>query len=729
MCSNFVTLDEPIYSSLNIDQALDMRDAISKVLYVSLFTWLIHRINHIVYKSSPTVSSRNRIRVSILDMFGHENLIDNNFEQLCINFASESLYQHYTRCVFKLEQAEYAREKIPYINITFPDNQPLLNLIAKKPIGILPLLEDESNFPKATDTSFAEKCHYNHALNDLYIRSRTSGVNEFAIKHFEGTVWYNVEGFLEKNRNMLKSDVIELLTTCKMPIMNRIFHYAREVPDAGQRQVNRIDGRFVTIKPRTPTVSARFQEQLGQLFESVSSTNAWFIRCVRPNNLKQAMIFNNKVVYDQLVNSALVQTVQASQAGYAVRMKYSMFVHRYHSLLADQLPRGTASKEICRIILEKKINFLTTSSTEDNLAPYKFGFSKVFLTEQTECLLEKERELIYSQAAIRIQSSVRAYLARRRFLSLKRNVVRIQTAYRGYRQRKTFGTLKKGVTRLQATYRMKKQRREFEQIRQIQQRQQEEAEKLEKIKAANVAAAAAAVMAAQNAALKSNSSRPSSAEETNKKFENLSSGNSLATEVTESVQTHLGFDHLQLPHDLVAMLNDITEWKCVHSYNDIVKMVKSVLPLKPSSGSLRLPSDIDSHSFPKFANIYFRLNSWHCRKDPIKQPFLPKNSDKDSRQSLAIFQLILRFQHDHTLSGKKEKLVADYICQAGLANPAIRDEILCQLTNQTWKCDDEDAAHKCWLLMAHCLASFMPSPLLYKYLLKYVSDEAPLALR
>jgi myosin-15 len=43
-------------------------------------------------------------------------------------------------------------------------------MLAKKPVGIFHLLDDESNFPKATDLSFLEKCHYNHALNELYSR-------------------------------------------------------------------------------------------------------------------------------------------------------------------------------------------------------------------------------------------------------------------------------------------------------------------------------------------------------------------------------------------------------------------------------------------------------------------------------------------------------------------------------------------------------------------------------
>ncbi|KAF8777343.1 Unconventional myosin-XV like protein [Argiope bruennichi] len=54
----------------------------------------------------------------------------------------------------------------------------------------------------------------------------------------------------------------------------------------------------------------------------------------------------------------------------------------------------------------------------------------------------------------------------------------------------------------------------------------------------------------------------------------------------------------------------------------------------------------------------------------------------------------------------------------------MRDEILCQLCNQTWKNDNEANNERAWILMANCLSCFAPSRHLYKYLLKYVSDHA-----
>ena len=184
--------NENLVIPLNIDQALDARDAIAKALYSSLFTWLVSRLNKIISGKSSRRAIKNVI--SILDIFGFEDFPENSFEQLCINYANENLQYFFNKNIFKMEQAEYAKEKIEWNPINFLDNQPIIHMLSKKPVGVFHLLDDESNFPKATDISFLEKCHYNHALNELYSRPRMNSM-EFGIKHYAGQVWYNVESW------------------------------------------------------------------------------------------------------------------------------------------------------------------------------------------------------------------------------------------------------------------------------------------------------------------------------------------------------------------------------------------------------------------------------------------------------------------------------------------------------------------------------------------------------
>lgn len=312
--------NERMMTPLNIDQALDARDAMAKALYSCLFSWLVQRINSMVYKG------HKRRTLALLDIFGFEDFKENSFEQLCINYANETLQSYFTKYVFKLEQQEYAKEKIDWVPLAYPDNQAVIHLISKKPIGILPLLDDESNFPKASDHSFLEKCHYNHALNDLYSRPRLSSM-EFGIKHFAGQVWYNVEGFLDKNRDTLRHDVIELMINSKMTMISKMFQELRNTNES-VKTYNRSDGRFITMKPRAPTVSARFQDSLNSLVDSMSKCNPWFVRCIKPNNEKATMKFDISVVLEQLRYSGMLVTIKIRKLGYPVRVKFPAFVSR-----------------------------------------------------------------------------------------------------------------------------------------------------------------------------------------------------------------------------------------------------------------------------------------------------------------------------------------------------------------------------------------------------------------
>ena len=139
-----------------------------------------------------------------------KNFASNGFEQLCINYANETLQFFFNKYVFKLEQEEYSREKISWKTIDYTDNKPCIDLIAKKPSGIIYILDDESHFPKSTDSSLVEKMHFLHNANSLYGKPRMLS-NEFSIRHYAGEVVYDVKNFLDKNRDLLRMDVIEML--------------------------------------------------------------------------------------------------------------------------------------------------------------------------------------------------------------------------------------------------------------------------------------------------------------------------------------------------------------------------------------------------------------------------------------------------------------------------------------------------------------------------------------
>ncbi|XP_024893243.1 unconventional myosin-XV isoform X1 [Temnothorax curvispinosus] len=659
--------NERVFTALNIDQALDARDAFAKALYSSLFSWLVARVNHIVYKGTKQTAA-----ISILDIFGFENFTENSFEQLCINYANENLQFYFNKHIFKLEQQEYAKEKIDWTTINYTDNLPVIHLIAKKPVGILHLLDDESNFPKATDLSFLEKCHYNHALSELYSRPRMNSA-EFAIRHYAGQVWYNVEGFLDKNRDTLRPDVVELLISSKISMVSKMFQHVRNTHEAN-KTMNKPNGRFVTMKPRTPTVSARFHDSLQQLLESMSQCNPWFVRCIKPNTEKAPMKFDMPCVLEQLRYTGMLETIRIRKTGYPVRLLFGHFVDRYRYLVSTHLPRGAPNKELCRLILDK-------AAPKEAQSQYQLGLTRVFLRESLERALEYNRALILERAAITVQRYTRGFLARRRFLNISRSTVLIQAVYRGYRERKQFRAMKKGVLMAQKLYRGRKQRETFKIL------------KDEMVKRAEIERA---------------SKERAKAKQQREEQERTS-------------RAVAGVNHLEIPAELAFIYSKLDDWQPTHTERNLLKVVGQVIPM---NYTYNLPPDIDQYQFSKFTNIYFKSHIFGMKREPIKTPFLAKARDQDYTDSLMIFKMILRFMNESNLNGKREQALGDYIVNKGIVNEKLRDEILCQLANQTWKNENDANKERGWLLLSNCLSAFQPSATLFKYFLKYVSDHA-----
>lgn len=665
--------NERLLTALTIDQALDTRDAFAKALYSSLFGWLVTRINHIVYKGTKKTAA-----ISILDIFGFEDFKENSFEQLCINYANENLQFYFNKHIFKLEQQEYIKEKISWQNIAFTDNVPVIHLLSKKPVGILHLLDDESNFPKATDVSFLEKCHYNHALNEFYSRPRLNGP-EFGVKHYAGPVWYNVEGFLDKNRDTLRPDVVELLISSSLPMLSKMFATLRS-RDEATKTLNKANGRFVTMKPRTPTVAARFSDSLSLLLDSMAKCRPWFVRCIKPNAEKAPMRFDMPTVLEQLRYSGMLETIRIRKLGYPVRLKFAAFIERYRYLLPHHTTpsRGTPLREICNLVLVSYPG------------EYQLGVSRVFLRESLERTLERRRAALLHSAAVNIQRVVRGFLVRSQYVAMRGSAVKIQAAVRGWRERRRYVAVKRGITKVQAQFRGRRQRKRYQRLREeLKQRHLASQKQQERSK-----------VAAQQ-------------REDNMAHEKLARSGSGG-----------GVQQLDIPAELAFIWNKLDGWTPPHVDRNLVKVVGPVVDSNQQLPEYQLPDDIDQHAFSKFSNIYFKSHVWGMKRDPIKTPFLNKHKDSDFADSLAIFKLILRFMNDDSLTGKKEQALGDYIAYKGLSNEKLRDEILCQLVNQTWRNDNTTSCERGWLLMANCLSVFPPSGPLYKFLLKYVSDHA-----
>ncbi|XP_029767132.1 unconventional myosin-XV [Terrapene carolina triunguis] len=441
------TLREKIFTPLTVESAVDARDAIAKILYSLLFSWLTDRINKLVYPKKEALS------IAILDIYGFEDLSFNSFEQLCINYANEYLQFFFNKIVFKEEQEEYVREQIEWKEITFSDNQPCIDLIAQKPHGILRILDDQSAFPQATDHTFLQKCHYHHGSNALYTKPKMP-LPEFTIKHFAGKVTYQVHKFLDKNYDQVRQDVLDLFVNSKTKVVaNLFFGHAQLV---AQQRTMMGKNSTVTRRYKAPTVAAKFQQSLLDLVEKMERCNPFFVRCLKPNNKKEPAVFEADIVSSQLRYSGILETIRIRKEGFPVRIPFQIFIDRYRCLV-DIRPGITPDGVSCVEVLKKLCAVSPTM--------YCIGVSKLFMKEHLYQLLESKRDRALHRAALTLQHYARAFFIKKRFRSLRRKIILLQSQSRGYLARQRYKRLRKSLIKFRSLVHMYVNRRRYLKVR------------------------------------------------------------------------------------------------------------------------------------------------------------------------------------------------------------------------------------------------------------------------
>ncbi|KAI4904764.1 hypothetical protein NFI96_015365 [Prochilodus magdalenae] len=209
-----VTVGERLIVPYKLAEAGTVRDSMAKSLYSALFDWIVFRINHALLNNRDLEESAKILSIGVLDIFGFEDYENNSFEQFCINFANERLQHYFNQHIFKLEQEEYRAEGITWHNIDYIDNTGCINLISKKPTALLHLLDEECNFPQATNQTLLDKFKRQHEGNS-YIEFPAVMEPAFIIRHYAGKVKYGVKDFREKNTDHMRPDIVALLKSSK----------------------------------------------------------------------------------------------------------------------------------------------------------------------------------------------------------------------------------------------------------------------------------------------------------------------------------------------------------------------------------------------------------------------------------------------------------------------------------------------------------------------------------
>ncbi|XP_071587359.1 unconventional myosin-Vb-like isoform X1 [Heliangelus exortis] len=454
-----ITTAETYVKNMSVQQVVNARNALAKHIYAQLFNWIVQHIN----KALHTTSKQHSF-IGVLDIYGFETFEVNSFEQFCINYANEKLQQQFNSHVFKLEQEEYMKEGIPWTLIDFYDNQPCIDLIEAK-LGILDLLDEECKVPKGTDQTWAQKLYDRHACSHHFQKPRMSNTS-FIILHFADKVEYQSEGFLEKNRDTVYEEQINILKASKYQMVADLFQDEKDAASTssvgkGSSKISVRSARPVikaANKEHKKTVGHQFRNSLHLLMETLNATTPHYVRCIKPNDEKLPFKFDPKRAVQQLRACGVLETIRISAAGFPSRWSYHDFFNRYRVLMKKRDLSKTDKKQICQTLLEDLIK---------DPDKFQFGRTKIFFRAGQVAYLEKLRADKFRAATIMIQKTVRGWLQRVKYQRLREAALIIQRHTRGHLARRLAEHLKRTRAAIifQKQYRMLRIRRAFQRVR------------------------------------------------------------------------------------------------------------------------------------------------------------------------------------------------------------------------------------------------------------------------
>uniref|UniRef100_A0A8D0CSX8 Myosin IG n=1 Tax=Sander lucioperca TaxID=283035 RepID=A0A8D0CSX8_SANLU len=401
------------------------RDAFAKALYERLFCWIVNRINSVIEVKdyNPVLHGKNTV-IGVLDIYGFEIFENNSFEQFCINYCNEKLQQLFIELILRQEQGEYQREGITWQHIDYFNNQIIVDLVEQPHKGIISILDEAClTVGKVTDTVCLESMDTKLAQHPHYTSRKLSPTDKtmdfqkhFRIRHYAGDVTYSVEGFLDKNKDLLFQDFKRLMYNSADPVLKEMW------PD-GQLSITEVTKRPLTA-------ATLFKNSIVALVDKLGCKEPYYVRCIKPNEMKSPVLFDDARCQHQVAYLGLMENVMVRRAGFAYRQHYARVLQRYKMTCEYTWPNHLMASD--REAVEA---IVTQHGFQDDVA---YGHTKLFVrTPRSLYTLEQERAALIPILVLFLQKVWRGALARMRCRRM-RAIYAIMGCYKRYKVKAHF---------------------------------------------------------------------------------------------------------------------------------------------------------------------------------------------------------------------------------------------------------------------------------------------------
>jgi myosin-5 len=220
---------------LNSVESSENRHACSKLLYATLFRWLVGCCTHSGAEAGELGADKNYI--GILDVFGFEILGSNAFEQLCINYANEVLQNIFNHACLAEELRLYEEAGLDVSNMQWKDNSNVLRLLAGASTppthtpGLLLLLDSQTKQAGGSDRAFVSEAKKMHGPPPISKEAKAAGPRAgktaeqvplfssplvdgerlFVVRHYAAIVTYTSDDIVTKNKEVVSNDLLDML--------------------------------------------------------------------------------------------------------------------------------------------------------------------------------------------------------------------------------------------------------------------------------------------------------------------------------------------------------------------------------------------------------------------------------------------------------------------------------------------------------------------------------------
>jgi myosin-5 len=435
-------------------------DTLTRELYNRMFNWIVKKLN--ITLLPKNLQDPSFLTIGVLDIFGFEIFAKNSLEQMFINYANERLQGLYVDYIFKNECRIFEEEGLgKYTSlIVYKDNKSLVLSLdnPKLPPGLFDLLDQTCSLNK-TDDVFHNELQKNHKASEHMSFPKIQKNLSFTVRHTARDVEYLADSFVEKNKEEFPEFLQKFINTCKTSIVgifnNTLDHPIKEEPEL-------VDPK----KGRQLSLGFKFRRDMDDLVNQLAKCYCHFVRCLKPNELKKANLWNPPLALMQVRYMGLLDSLKIRKNSFPFRYTYTKFFEIFQDIdISPEAQKSFSKLEAERANFESlSKNLLAHCGIKMTERDLLFGRTRIFLNERLKVDLEKALILKQKQkkeALQVIQELYKSFVRRRditvfakttdKSIRISRDLLRSWTAkIDGMR----FKFMMKMIRRMQARFRM-----------------------------------------------------------------------------------------------------------------------------------------------------------------------------------------------------------------------------------------------------------------------------------